>query len=106
MSVMIVLGACSGEDPTTPDAAEEPADVAMEYALEKSGGETEGCSTAKPGPESEEDPGCIFSAAFAGCQDGLEGSEDAIAKAAGIRDEFPKAPKLWEVYDQAVVDCS
>jgi hypothetical protein len=93
---ILLLGACG---------AEESEDRAMEYALEKSGGTTTGCSSAEPGEESENDPGCIFGVAFIGCQDGLEGSEDAIAKAAAIRDEFPEEPKLWEIYDQAATDC-
>jgi hypothetical protein len=101
---LLVLGAC-GDDPEPP-AGPSTIEKADAYAKELSGGQTEGCSTAKPGPESERNPGCIYGVAFAGCRDALEGSRDAIEEAVAIRDEFPKEPRLWKVYDKAVKDCA
>lgn len=116
LAIVLLLGACSSSDdplssrspataetaelPPTPDS-NSPEARADAYAKELSGGETLGCSSAAPGAESENNPGCIYSAAFTGCYEGVTG--DRLGRA--IEKEFPEEPALWAIYHQAVDDC-
>lgn len=104
----LVLAACGGSSPpdqetTTFVPDQEATEKAGEYALNLSGGEMNGCSTAAPGRESEEDPGCIYGVAFSGCYWGITGDQLGPQS---IEEEFPKEPKLVELYYQAHDDCS
>lgn len=90
---LLVVASCS----TTP-----PDQVASDYAREKSGGQTIGCSMAKPGAEAEGSPGCIYSAAFAGCLEGLTGERAALPAS----EEWKAEPKLLAIHTQAVKDCT
>lgn len=91
------------EATTTTADGESAAAIADGYALELSGGETTGCSSAEPGPEAETNPGCIYSAAFAGCLEGITGEQTAPLP---VEEEFATEPALIELYNQAVEDCS
>ena len=106
--LLLALSGCSGgapEDaPTTPAAVtESPADQADMYALEKSGGERNGCSAATPGQEAESDPGCRYAAAFAGCLEGITGEQVGPMSA---EEEWANEPALVELQLQAIADCT
>jgi hypothetical protein len=95
---VLLVGAGCGDDDTA-----SPAERAEEYATERSGGETTGCSQAEPGEEAEQHPGCIYAAAFTGCHDGITGEQlSPIA----VEDEFAQEPALQALYFEAVEDCS
>ena len=79
----------SGENP---DSTEERADA---YAQRQSGA-TEPCSSTATGNR----PGCIYSAAYGGCYEGIEG--EPVGN--GI-EEFPQ-PKLAQTYRTARRACS
>lgn len=98
MAGVLALAGCSGGD----DESLSLADEAGEYALDKSGGVTTGCSTAAPGSEAESAPGCIFTVTFAGCMEGLTGERLGPLS---VEDEFPTEPALVDLYYQAVEDC-
>jgi|SRR5665647_49776 len=112
-ALLLTLTGCSGgapEDaPTSPAAVAEspasqsPADQADAYALEKSGGETTGCTSAAPGQEAEEDPGCRYAAAFAGCLEGITGEQVGPMSA---EEEWANEPALVDLQHQAVADCT
>jgi hypothetical protein len=116
-AVVLALAACGGGDdspssettPVAPSPSSEstpvdasPSDVAYDYALEKSGGETLGCLTAARGAESETNPGCIFSVSFSGCLEGLTGEQSLPLP---VEEEFDQEPALVELYRQAAEDC-
>jgi hypothetical protein len=92
--------AASSPTPTAPLSNDEIAD---RYARAHSDGETTGCSQAEPGPEAESHPGCIYSAAFAGCLHGLTGEQPAPLP---IEDEFATEPALVELYHTARTECA
>lgn len=79
-----------------------PSGIASDYAYTQSD-EMLGCSTAAPGRESEQDPGCIWSVAFAGCLDGLTGQQTGPVT---IEEEFPTEPALVARYYEAVEHCA
>jgi hypothetical protein len=83
-------------------ATATPEQTADQYAREKSGGQTVGCSKAKPGAEAEGSPGCIYSAAFAGCLEGLTGKRAGLPAS----EEWKAEPKLLTIHTQAVKDCT
>lgn len=87
---------------TTTTAPAAPEDLADAYALEKSGGEREGCSSAAPGAEAEANGGCIYTVAYGGCYEGLTGDQLSPLP---VEEEFPTEPGLVAIYRQAVADC-
>lgn len=97
--LLVGFGAACGGDEDDDDREAR----ANDYALEQSGGERLGCSTAAPGPESEAHPGCIYSVAFSGCYEGITGEQLGPLP---IEEEFPREPKLQEIYRRAISDCS
>lgn len=112
LAIAFVLAGCSSSE--APESAQAPAAQSPEssdpqspealadaYAKKLSGGETLGCSSAAPGAESESDPGCIYSAAFTGCYEGITG--ERLGRP--IEEEFPQEPALWDIYHQAADDC-
>ena len=97
-------GGAPADVPATPSAVtESPADQADTYALEKSGGERNGCSLAAPGQEAENDPGCLYGAAFAGCLEGITGEQVGPFTA---EEEWANEPALVEAQLQATADCT
>jgi len=119
VAVLSLLAACDGESPEDPveappaedpgeapaanDPGEDSSEAADIYALELSGGEREGCSSARPGKESENHPGCIYAVAFAGCAEGQTGKRLGPLP---VEKEFPDEPGLQAIYHQAVRDCA
>lgn len=112
LGAVLVLAGCGGgsedggdtatttttaQSPTTTAAAQSPTRQANSYALEQSGGVTEGCLT---GPESADNPGCVYSAAFAGCLAGRTGS----APDWSVSSRVPPGD-LKPVYERGVKDC-
>jgi hypothetical protein len=95
---LLVFGlvACGDDD------EDSPAKRADAYARELSSDET-GCSTAEPGPEAEAHPGCIYSAAFAGCLEGITGEQVTPLSA---EEEWKFEPGLVEIHRMAVKSCS
>lgn len=85
--------------PTKPKPS-DPMARADEYGFELAGART-GCLSAPKG-QGEDEPGCIYAAATAGCYQGITG--DSLGPVSYKR-EFPE-PELREVYEQAVEDCS
>jgi hypothetical protein len=106
--IAVLLLGCDGDsDKPTPQTemtatAEKgsPEAIADAYALEKSGGQRKGCLTGSGPPEKR--PGCIYSAAFGGCLDGLQG--DNAQRKRDLR-EFPE-PALQRVLNRAYRDCA
>jgi hypothetical protein len=94
---ILLLASCGGDDEA------KPVDKAHEYAIEKSGGTTTGCSNAASGAEAENNPGCIYSVSLAGCTEGLTGESPNPLP---IEQEFAQEPGLVERYHQAVTDCT
>ena len=90
-----MLAGCSTDEPTADE-------VAHEYATERSGGVTTGCSQAAPGPEAETEPGCIYTVPFAGCLHGITGERVGPLP---VEEEFPDEPGLVERYYTAFDDC-
>lgn len=68
------------------------------YAYKVSDGVRLGCSDAASGADAEANPGCIYSAAFAGCVAGIEG-EDA-------GDTDLTEPGLLRIARDAAQDCA
>lgn len=95
----VLLGCGEGSEPAPPE--QSPAERADAYALERSGGEREGCSQVAPGTGADV-PGCIYSAAFAGCMEGITGKPTSPVS---YREEFPE-PELRKLYEQARADCA
>ncbi len=93
-----LLVGCGTEAPPAPS---DPADA---YALKKSSGQHTGCSDAKPGPEAARHPGCIYSAALAGCAAALDGRPDPATRKPRPGD-FTE-PQLRAVMATAYKDCS
>lgn len=98
-SVTLATG-CGNSDDQTKSAGKSNAERADAYAIKKSGGETLGCSNAKPGKETRRTPGCIYSAAFTGCVAALGGTGREVAT------DEADLPELQDVYDKAYRDCS
>lgn len=96
MAVLLVP-ACGDGDPLPPE------EIADAYAKELSGGETLGCSSAGRGEESERNPGCIYSAAFAGCLEGLTGEQVGPLP---VEEEFDQEPELVAIHETAVEECA
>ena len=98
-----------GSDTTAPVAAASvpddgsPEERADAYAQELSGGATTGCASTPPGPESEVNPGCIYSAAYTGCLEGITGELGATQTA---EEAWVSEPALLELQNQAVIDCA
>ena len=119
VAALSLLAACGGESPEDPaeapaaedpgetpvanDPGEDPSEAADAYALELSGGQREGCSSARPGRDSENHPGCIYGVAFAGCYEGKTGERLGPVP---VEKEFPDEPGLQAIYHQAVRDCA
>lgn len=98
LATIIALASCATT--TKPQTDPQRAD---QYARELSGGETLGCSKAAPGKEAEANPGCIYSAAYSGCLEGLTGKQAGPLPAS---EEFKAEPKLVRIHDKAVKDCT
>ncbi len=68
------------------------------------GAQRTGCSDAKPGPEAARHPGCIYSAALAGCAAALDGRPNPATRKPRPGD-FTE-PQLRAIMATAYKDCS
>lgn len=93
-------GGASGGNAGSDDGGINPDKIADEYAKELSGGATSGC-LADPKGEGADNPGCIYSAAFAGCYEGVTG--DSLGPVS-YKQEFPEL-ELQRIYEKALSDC-
>ncbi|MEM8618330.1 MAG: hypothetical protein AAGF73_01280 [Actinomycetota bacterium] len=80
-----------------------PEERADAYAQALSDGETTGCASTPPGAESEVNPGCIYSAAYTGCLEGITGEQVGTQTA---EEAWVSEPALLALQNQAVIDCT
>ncbi len=110
---VVAVGCSDSDNGSSATTAAEPAATVADsgspeeradaYAQQLSGGETTGCAATAPGPESETNPGCIYSAAFAGCLEGITGEQAGTQTA---EEAWVSEPALAAIQIQAAVDCA
>lgn len=100
IAAVFLASGCGDVENESKSAGKTNVERADAYALKKSGGETLGCSEAKPGKEARRTPGCIYAAAFTGCVAALDGTGREVAT------DEADLPELQDVYDMAYRDCS